>query len=385
MSEPAKHPAQQPEGYQPKKPEMKLLEEAQDETVQNSQPERSRVLSGVPRIFADQSHNYMFDECMWSLMQALGEEARLDFPFFAAATGDLFTQLWVEPPWHYNDSLSNVCKDTLLPIRAAFVACGYDFDYISREYVQGDKLAYTRHIVDSIDRGIPVLTFGIVGPPICSIITGYAEGGALLTGWAQFAGEHPEGEPFETHTTPGAFYIRDGLDESYALIFPKEKSAQTDLAQAYRLILRSIPGWINVPNDVQKECDAAVAPNKIYFGKAAFEKWADTYADGGMFPDESVLEKAADTYMSCMVQIGTNMHHMPEFLRRAETLCPDMKKLIRQLRRRYAKLNAGLKGLTHFTGGFFFDAQKFLDEQFRAGLAKKIRKMGELYQEVWEA
>jgi len=36
--------------------------------------------------------------------------------------------------------------------------------------------------MESIDRGIPVLAFPVVGPSDCCIITGYDEGGEVLLG-----------------------------------------------------------------------------------------------------------------------------------------------------------------------------------------------------------
>ena len=40
--------------------------------------------------------------------------------------------------------------------------------------------------MDSINRGIPVLAFGVVGPSDCCIITGYDQGGDVLLGWSTY-------------------------------------------------------------------------------------------------------------------------------------------------------------------------------------------------------
>ena len=44
----------------------------------------------------------------------------------------------------------------------------------------------TQRIMDSINRGIPVLAFGVVGPSDCCIITGYDQGGDVLLGWSTY-------------------------------------------------------------------------------------------------------------------------------------------------------------------------------------------------------
>ena len=383
MSEPVKRINPTPESYCPKdKPE--ILNMAEDGAAK-FRPGQMNNINNVLRLFHDDpSHNYMFCECMWSLMRALNEDARLDFQFFAAVTGDLFSQIWLEPIWNYNDSLSSVFKDTLIPIQAAFGACGYDFDYIPQKEVQANKQAHIQRIMKSIDHGVPVLTFGIIGPPICSIITGYADEGAQLIGWAQFTDEPKESNPLDLEPSPGLFCVRNGLDRSVALVFPKEKNSQPNISDVYYKIISKIPNWIAVPPEIQKQYDAILAPKNVCLGKTAFDKWADTYADDAIFENDAILGSAADTYGSCMVMIGTNMHHMQEFLNRAQSFCPDAYDLFQKLRTAYSELNAGLQDLISFQGGYFIDSKKFMNSGFRVGIAERIRHLGVLYQAVGE-
>jgi hypothetical protein len=41
-------------------------------------------------------------------------------------------------------------------------------------------------ITVSIDRGVPVLAFGVVGPSDCCVISGYDEAGEVLLGWSTY-------------------------------------------------------------------------------------------------------------------------------------------------------------------------------------------------------
>jgi len=193
----------------------------------NNKSFTKKVIENIARIYEVKSENYMFDACMHSAMEYLNENEGFDFAFFAAVTGDLFTQTWLNPKWQYNDSYSTVCRDTQLPIRAAFDACGYEYEYVKEEDIKKNKTKYIKKIVASIDKGLPVLTFGIVGPPTCSIICGYDENGDVLMGWAQFQDECNEIEP------NGYFRKRNGLDESMALIFFGAKKSAPSLSDSY--------------------------------------------------------------------------------------------------------------------------------------------------------
>jgi hypothetical protein len=46
-------------------------------------------------------------------------------------------------------------------------------------------------IMDSIERGVPVLAYHVVGPSDCCNITGYDEGGEVLLGWSTYQ-DNPE-------------------------------------------------------------------------------------------------------------------------------------------------------------------------------------------------
>lgn len=153
-----------------------------------------KLIPNVVKLYEIPSENYMFPSCMRSALAVLDGDPAFDFVFFAGITGDLFAQTWGEPKWQYNDSYSNVCRENQYSMKAAFAACGYEYEYIPREQVVRNKSEMVKRIVESIDRGLPVLTFGIVGPPVCSIICGYDENGDVLIGWSQFTDETREAD-----------------------------------------------------------------------------------------------------------------------------------------------------------------------------------------------
>ncbi len=330
-----------------------------------------RLISNVQKLYENHAENYMFPSCMRSVMAALNESSEMDFQFFAGVTGDLFTQIWIEPKWQYNDSYSNVCKNTQIPIKAAFDACGYSYEYFYKEDIMRKKTECIQKIVDSIDQGLPVLTFGIVGPPICSIICGYDENGEVLIGWSQFTDEHKDDIPTDLVTPDHYFSKRNGLDSSEALIFLKKKEKVPNIAASIRSSILNIPVWTSL-----------LPANNVYFGKRAFEKWAESLLCDEHFENAAILEGPLDTYGSCMVLTGTNMFFIQEYLNRALEYYPDMKNLIENLKQAYAKENDVLQKIVELQGGYFFDANRkaLLDKDFRIKLSELVNQLGQCYE-----
>lgn len=339
-----------------------------------------KLIPNVEKLYENRAENYMFPSCMRSAMSALTEEEGFDFPFFAGVTGDLFTQIWLEPKWQYNDSYSNVCKESQTPIRWAFDACGYEYSYLAREEIQRDAAACRDRIVESIDRGLPVLAFGIVGPPVCSILCGYAEDGDVFTGWSQFTGETTEDEIFDHEFSEHYFQVRGGLDHTETLIFFGRKKEQPTRAESLRLSLEHLP-----------QLAALESTERVRFGRRAFDAWADSLLCGECFREEEMLEGPLDTYLSCVVQTGTNLHYLEDYLARTAELCPGLASRIAKLRAGFAEEKKAFDRMVEFQGGYFFekDRRALLNEEFRTALAGQVRHVGELYEKAvssgWEA
>ncbi len=339
-----------------------------------------KIITNVEKIYENKTENFMFPSCMRSIMSALGEDKNYDFLFFAGASGDLFTQLWINPKWQYNDSYSGACHHTISPIHNAFTACGYDYEYVPKAELQKNKSKYIRKITQSIDNGVPVLTFGIVGPPICSIIFGYDENGEVLIGWSQFTDEpHPESDgPHEECMAKNYFQKRGGLEKSDGLVFIGNKNSTPSAADGIRGALKNSSKLAGLPET------QGLYSQQIVFGKQAFDAWADSLLDDAYFQDESRLPAPLDTYMSCIVQIGTNLHYMQEYLNRACEMCPDISPMIERFREAYQAVGAAFQKVTDFQGGYFFeeDRKALLNKGFRRELSKRVVYLGECYEKA---
>jgi len=318
-----------------------------------------KLIPNVEKLYEVKTENYMFPCCMRSAMAALSEDKALDFMYFAGVCGDFFVQTWSKDEWGYCVEYSgNHGSATLDPVQLAFDACGYEYEYIPKAEMEKDMTKCIQKIVESIDKGVPILTYGIVGPPNCSIIYGYDENGDTLIGWAQFA----ENEYFEVKAN-------DGLKESEALIFIGNKKPSVGIEEGIRKSILNIPNFANLPE------------TNIKFGKAAFYAWADSLLHDDDFSNEDKLAQPLDTYGSCTVQFGTNRHYMSDYLNKARALCPDISPIIDKLEQSYKQASTAFDAVTDFQGGFFFENDKtvLLDKDYRVKLSFLIKELGDRY------
>jgi hypothetical protein len=134
----------------------------------------SRVLDGVPCI-GFHRHLSPFPGSLFACQEYLGEEP--DYDFLMGASGAAFRRLWNRDDGG-NIDLSHL-GDT--PFKLVFDALGYEWRAVPIE-----KSAMIAAIQESLERGVPVISFGILGPPEAGIVTGYREDGAVLLGWSYF-------------------------------------------------------------------------------------------------------------------------------------------------------------------------------------------------------
>jgi hypothetical protein len=139
--------------------------------------------------------SFTLPACMTSLMEYIGEDARWQtirahdreytkrrlYDAILAATGMAFGLLWHKDVCPSSFDLTQV-NDHNATILHAFDYVGYNCEIVERT---GSNLREMKDLItQSIDAGRPVLAFGIVGPPECSIVCGYDGGGDTLFGWS---------------------------------------------------------------------------------------------------------------------------------------------------------------------------------------------------------
>lgn len=341
-----------------------------------------KIIENVPGLYIEKSENYMFDGCMHSVMSYLKENADYDYTFFSAVTGDTFCQLACPyPGFGFVDSLSNHNKFSSEAICRAFDACGYGFTHVTKDEIQAHKKLWLNEIVSSIDRGLPVLSFGIIGPATCSLICGYDVGGfdgktgEVLYGWAQFQDWEPENRCDEDECADGYFRKKNGLDGSVSLIFFGAKKEAPSLSDIYRDLFGYIPVWSHLPYDDNGHGDKRV------IGVKAFSDWADALLIDELFSEKDKLAERQDAHCGMLCIFATNMYYMPETLRRIKLYCPDLSGKVDKMTAVYQKQNTLCEKIFALQGGFDISEEKLADKEIRLKLSEYIHEIGRLQKE----
>lgn len=255
------------------------------------------VLENVPRVhFYDGGprcpEDIPFPSVMRALMQYLGEEqygcrfcgrgpgclTNCGYAFFVGVSGVASFLNW-KPGWDMdNVEIMYMSDDPAAPFRRVFDAVGYS----SKVYgPQHDMELLRRKIVQSIQRGMPVLAFGPVGPPESSLVTGYDEGGDVLIGWSFFQGMPPFSAGLE-YEPSGEYRKRDwfGYEPGFSIIVVGEKCEPLPPKDT---LIGSLKWMLQVGR-------TPVTFGNRSNGLAAYDAWAGHLLSDANFPaDDAVL------------------------------------------------------------------------------------------------
>lgn len=163
-------------------------------TEQSDEPNRGKltvtrnVIPGLRKV--DWSDVSRQSEYVWSVVSALnGIGESLDYDYVCAMSGSAFRTSFSVEGWnHGNYHVAN----TPPVIEHTFKMLGYEIT----QRVCDDHAADTRLVMESIDKGVPVVTVeGVVQFADACVISGYDNDGRVLLGWNPFQDirdDHPE-------------------------------------------------------------------------------------------------------------------------------------------------------------------------------------------------
>jgi hypothetical protein len=164
-------------------------------------------------------------------------------------------------------------------------------------------------IVESIRGGVPVLTFGPIGPPESALVCGYDRGGDVLLGWSFFQGMPPfnAGVEFDTN---GMFRARDWFSypPGFSIILVGGKRDRAPIADTYRGAL----AWM-----------LQVATTPLTFGDrhnglAAYDAWAaQIERDEDFRADETTLRQRHDVHNGVVGTLAEARWYGMQFLLQA--------------------------------------------------------------------
>ncbi|MBN1454597.1 MAG: hypothetical protein JW963_26505 [Anaerolineales bacterium] len=216
------------------------------------------------------------------------------YSFLVGVSGAAAFLSWKEG-WHGdNMALLYMSDDAGAVERHIFEAIGYAYEAVMKEDGRDNEAVFRQRIIESLDRGMPVLGYGVIGPPEPSIITGYDEGGDVLIGWSFFQ-NFPEvnaGVEFEPGVAEqhGYFRKRDWFKDTENLLIIGEKQPKPSLPEVSRDALRWLIKVARTPM-VRPEPDAPEWYRNRYNGLAAYAAWADHLLRDAEWPadDEATL------------------------------------------------------------------------------------------------
>ncbi|MCL2701089.1 MAG: hypothetical protein FWE88_05285 [Phycisphaerae bacterium] len=343
--------------------------------------------------------NYFLCSAICSVGKSLGV-AIDDYHFYAAFTGDMFTYLYSEkvgnPDGSQCDSgVTNSFIDPLA-VKKAFAAMGYECIYLSNAQIKKDFRAAMNAIKASVDKGIPVVAWGIGNVTLRDgsrydplgegcLIGGY-DGDTLYVNL--YTG--PERLPEGSVDADGYSAIVNGLDTTNGLFFVGKKIENQDRRQVYQDAINSIPAFLTLPPsqsyEVNNDKEKFVAGKHRYvFGKQAFETWAatllaDEYFEGKT--DEELGGICWNLHCSPYCCVCTSTAY--EWMKKVAEDYPDMA-MVAKLVPLYKKMQDHKDEIWALSGGFYPPMDKFRTHEFRAQIAEVLRRMGGICDEIVQA
>lgn len=150
--------------------------------VSGQQGDRN-VLQGVEQVGWGKTACLCFVGSVESTMRYLGEDVTT--AYMMGISGGAFVILW-GMPWNPSNCDIMIAGDEV--IERTFAHLGYTYQRFVYDPGAPDdtEQIWRRALIASIDRDVPVLMQGPVGPPECMIVTGYERGGEVLRGWSYF-------------------------------------------------------------------------------------------------------------------------------------------------------------------------------------------------------
>ena len=389
MSELARKQKQIPESYSPKvKPEILTMAQFaayESDTITNpfeggEPPRTTNKITEYKKI--EPWQNYFLCSAICSVGLKLGSGID-DFHFYANFTGDNFTYLYAADKGNPNGLQcdSGVTNYFFVPqfVKKAYAAFGYDCIYLSNAQIKKDFRAVMNAIKASVDKGIPVLSWGLLSEPKDwsnykgilpegSLIGGYDENDVLYVNLYNTQGK-PNIDEYGYST------ISNALDNVKGIFFAGESIEKPDMRKIYQSVIDSIPAFLALPPAENED-------GRYVFGKTAFEVWADTLEDDSFFENKTDEELGGIRWnLHCAPYCCVCTSSADDFLKKAVEQYPDLKMAVK-LAPLYSKIRQYKDDIWALQGGFEPPLDKLRTHEFRAQIADILRKMGGVCDEI---
>ena len=221
--------------------------------------------------WSDNQRQNEFVNSVISALNALGE--KLDYDYVCAVSGSAFKTSFSMSGWnHGNYHVSN----TPIIIEHTFKMLGYK----TKKYMRGNYEFDKKIIVDSIDSGVPVITFnGVINCADTCVISGYDNDGDVLLGYNPFMyinddhnEPHDDTGYFRKSNWGGGFFEKAG--EATLIIEGKgEKLSKEEIfSETLKLIKHLIAG-----ENIVSEQYNGLAAHKAFANALLTYEWEDNF------------------------------------------------------------------------------------------------------------
>jgi hypothetical protein len=259
-----------------------------------------KVLEGVPRAGYD-VHMCPFPGSLYACLQYVGDPC--DYDYLMGVSGAAFRRLWNRDDGG-NVDLSYFGDE---PFRLTFEALGYEWTKVPAE-----KEAMFGAAQESIDRGVPAISFGIIGPPEAGVVAGYGQDGQVLYGWSYFQEQrdhyYEKADWFET--------MDKNAGKGLIVIGDRRPSRPSDREVLLASLRRAI--------DLERTTHRPDLPDHVG-GLAAYDAWAD-----GMEVDADYPAGNAEVLGTRVMVMGDQVvmveerHSAAKFLRQMAKAVPEV-------------------------------------------------------------
>ena len=320
------------------------------------------ILDGVEHIEWKKGCN-CFSGSVLACMQFLKQD--VSYHFVAAVSGAAFHIKWA---WEPDNCAPEVTLGEELA-RRTFRALGYDYTQITdfeKVSPESSEAAWRQRIIANIDKGSPIIARGVVGPPECCVIAGYAQEGEVLLGRSYFYQD-----------SRGYFRKDDWYKECFGLIEIGEK---LDPPPRPEILRRTLEWAVELAQKPEMNGRAT--------GFTAYERWADALEQDEDFPEDD-LEILG---LRCMATVNDGFgyladlrHSAGEFLKSIAGECGEAAAELKAAADACkAESELHCRGMKIGPTSFAPDEEKrrIADLALRCDMARLVREAGVKYREA---
>lgn len=341
--------------------------------------ENSVVLYGISKVEYGANGCTPYPMCVKSCANFLGQDIGIDFTM--VSTGAAFRLTWDTTSWNGgNVDVIHTYDDPAEVYKLGVEALGREFQMLTRltnpcdvelnsSISSDNKNDFIHFIKTQVDRGLPCMALGIIGPPEACIITGYRDYGKVLLGWNFFQ----DGSEFAAEVK---------IDESGYFITNKwwENGGTVAVISMGEIIKQPLPAKSILENAIKVMTGRLDKKKNKTFAKGimAYDAWKKAILNESDFPPNAILPIMAERLMchgdamDCLVD---GRHNAAVFMKKLSEQLPEFKDECKCAEEQFAKVASNIWKMADSLGGYARNEQQmrnFAKPEVRQQLAHLI-------------